>query len=170
MHFWLVVSNMNFIFHSIWNNPSRWLICFHLSRSARESLVNCSMPICESLGARCASAQVKEHFQFTRDAPKREVRTCPLFPFGMVWVQWFQYVSMVSTVSYHEHYMPGSKHSLWMLVYVGLWSSIMGVQNRTVPIIGSQVPTNEVVPIWPSPRKNMGHMHWSWRWKTQRLG
>ena len=28
MYIWLVVWNMNFIFHNIWDNPSHWLICF----------------------------------------------------------------------------------------------------------------------------------------------
>ena len=28
MIFWLVVCNMNFVFHNIWDNPSHWLIFF----------------------------------------------------------------------------------------------------------------------------------------------
>ena len=36
---WLVVSNMNFIFHNIWDNPSHWLICFRMVKTTNQYLI-----------------------------------------------------------------------------------------------------------------------------------
>ena len=36
---WLGVSNMNFIFHNIWDNPSHWLIFFRMVKTTNQYLI-----------------------------------------------------------------------------------------------------------------------------------
>jgi len=40
---WLVVWNMNFIVHNIWDNPSHWLICFKMVKTTNQIKLHIKM-------------------------------------------------------------------------------------------------------------------------------